>query len=48
MTPQQMRNKIADLNEWLTNNPHHPNYNVVLNDKKCLELTLMNNENGKQ
>lgn len=44
MTNQQRRNKIAELSEWLTNNPNHPNRNLVQNDKRCLELELSNLE----
>lgn len=44
MSEQQVRNKIVELDFWLTNNPHHPNYNLVLNDKKALELKLINLE----
>jgi hypothetical protein len=37
MTTTQLKNKIADLEFWLTNNPEHPNYNTVLKDKLKLE-----------
>lgn len=49
MSEQQLRNKISDLGYWLTNNPHHENYSIVLRDKKELEqqlLTLEQNEQG--
>jgi len=48
MTPQQIKNKIAELEFWLNNNPHHTYYNVKLNEKKALELELMTLENPKK
>ena len=44
MTIQQIKNKIAELDYWLTNNPHHKDRNIVANDKRVLELRLMHLE----
>ncbi|AJA67347.1 hypothetical protein MYRA21_0103 [Myroides sp. A21] len=49
MTKQQIKNKISELDYWLTNNAHHTNYTLVLKDKKELEqqlITLEQNEQG--
>lgn len=40
MTKQQMKNKVSDLEWWLTNNPNHPNQGLVLRDKRELERKL--------
>lgn len=45
MTEQQLKNKISELSYWLTNNPHHSNYTVVLRDKKELEQQLTTKQN---
>jgi len=45
MTIPQIKNKIENLEYWLTNNPAHPQIHNVLNDKKALELELMILEN---
>ena len=45
MTPQEIKDKIENLEFWLTNHPEHPSRHLVLNDKRALELTLKNDEN---
>lgn len=40
MSVQQMKNKISELEFWLTNNPDHPNQGMVLRDKRELERML--------
>ncbi|MDM1033791.1 hypothetical protein HXZ91_04770 [Myroides odoratimimus] len=44
MTRRQIENKISELDYWLTNNAQHPNYGVVLRDKKDLEQRLIQEE----
>lgn len=44
MTRRQIENKISELGYWLTNNAQHPNYSVVLRDKKDLEQRLIQEE----
>jgi len=44
MTLQQIKNKISELDYWLLNNPTHANRHLVANDKRVLELELMNLE----
>lgn len=44
MTKQQIENKISELDYWLMNNAQHPNYSVVLSDKKNLEQRLIQEE----
>ncbi|WP_164879128.1 hypothetical protein [Flavobacterium cerinum] len=48
MTKKQIENKIVELSFWLTSNPNHPNVNLVMNDKRALELQLMNLENDNK
>ncbi|MDV6170204.1 hypothetical protein R1T16_17340 [Flavobacterium sp. DG1-102-2] len=38
MTKTQIKNKLDELDFWLINNPHHPDYQKVLNDKKELDI----------
>lgn len=44
MTKRQIENKISELDYWLTNNAQHPNYSLVLRDKKDLEQHLIDKE----
>jgi hypothetical protein len=38
MTPQQTKNKIAELEQWLRDNPsHHPNRPLIESDLRKLE-----------
>jgi len=36
MTSQQRKNKIAELSQWLTDNPNHPNRTVIQADLRRL------------
>lgn len=44
MSKRQIQNKISELDFWLTNNPQHENYSVVLRDKKDLEQRLIHED----
>ena len=48
MTPRQTQNKIEELNFWLTHNPKHPNYQIVLKDKIQLENNLLKTQQDEQ
>ncbi|PXY44491.1 hypothetical protein [Flavobacterium hydrophilum] len=37
MTPQQRANKIADLKQWLTDNPNHPDRTTIEADLRRYE-----------
>lgn len=37
MTPQQKNNKIAQLKEWLRDNPNHPDRTTVETDLRKLQ-----------
>lgn len=37
MTPQQRQNKIADLEQWLKDNPNHPDRTTVETDLRKLQ-----------
>lgn len=37
MTPQQRTNKIAQLQEWLRDNPNHPDRTTVETDLRKLQ-----------
>lgn len=47
MTQTQIKNKITELDFWLTNNPHHTDYGKVLQDKKELEFKLLTKDYEK-
>lgn len=36
MTPQQLKNKIEELEFWLQNNPSHPNRTTIETDLRKL------------
>jgi hypothetical protein len=36
MTPQQTKNKIAELEQWLQDNPNHPNRTIIETDLRKL------------
>lgn len=36
MTPQQTKNKIAELEQWLRDNPSHPNRTTIETDLRRL------------
>ena len=40
MAPQDIKNKIESLNQWLANNVNNPNYCDVLKDKQELQKQL--------
>ena len=44
MSKIQMLNKINDLKFWLDNNPHHFDFAKKLQQKKQLELKILNKE----
>ncbi len=37
MTPQQIQNKIADLEQWLRDNPNHENRTTIETDLRKLK-----------
>ncbi|MBF2710082.1 hypothetical protein [Flavobacterium soyangense] len=37
MTPQQQKNKIAELEQWLRDNPSHENRTVIETDLRKLK-----------
>ena len=39
MTPQQITNKIAELEEWLRANPNHENRTIIETDLRKLRST---------
>lgn len=47
MTPTELRNKVENLDWWLTHNHNHPDYNAILADKKELERQLAELEHEK-
>jgi len=40
MTQKQLTNKIEALNFWLTANPEHPDYQMMLQQKRDFQLKL--------
>lgn len=41
------RDKIKELETWLVNNPEHPDYCLVWQDKNKLETELLKKKNDK-
>lgn len=41
---EELKVKIRELEEWLKHNGSHPNYSLVLQDKKELETKLKQDE----
>lgn len=41
MTQQQIKNKIATLEEWLRDNPNHPNHTIIEGDLRKLKEELI-------
>jgi hypothetical protein len=39
MTPQQQKNKIAELEQWLRDNPNHENRTMIETDLRKLTET---------
>lgn len=37
MTPQQIKNKIAELEQWLRDNPNHTNRTLIESDLRNLK-----------
>lgn len=37
MTPQQKKNKIAELEQWLIDNPNHENRTIIETDLRKLK-----------
>ncbi len=42
MTKQQIKNKISDLEQWLTDNPNHSNRTLIETDLRRLKDQLQN------
>ena len=40
-TPELINAKILQLDDWLKANPDHPNYTIVLSDKRNLKNELL-------
>ncbi|MFB9065596.1 hypothetical protein [Flavobacterium branchiarum] len=46
MTPQQQANKIAELEQWLRDNPIHENRNLIEKDLRELRKRVHNSQNA--
>lgn len=42
MTPQQTRNKIQELEQWLRDNPNHDNRTIIESDLRKLKESQQN------
>jgi len=40
MSPKAINNKIADLDFWLVANPEHPDYSMMLKQKREYQFKL--------
>lgn len=40
MIAENIKKRISELEEWLRSNPEHPNYSLILKDKRELETQL--------
>lgn len=47
MTPQQLKNKIADLEQWLRDNPNHTNRTLIESDLRKLRTEQTNKSKEK-
>lgn len=47
MTPKQIENKIADLEQWLRDNPNHANRNLIESDLRKLRTDQIGQSRNK-
>lgn len=47
MTPQQVKNKIADLEQWLRDNPNHLNRVTIESDLRDLRSKQVSKNKDK-